>query len=143
MTTAARPTDLETLRRRDPNIERRWRETDSAWVREELSSVPVNPPARPATATASSPRRWRSRSAAHRQVPKLSIREANDWFDELPAQLMPARNEIAARILKEIRDRLKFLNDVGLEYLTLSRSSGTLSGGEASASGWPRRSAPA
>jgi excinuclease ABC subunit A len=61
---------------------------------------------------------------------KLSIRAARDWFEALPKKLTKKQNEIAARILKEIRDRLQFLNDVGLDYLTLSRGSGTLSGGE-------------
>ena len=60
----------------------------------------------------------------------MSIRAARDWFDTLPARLTPKQNEIAERILKEIRERLAFLNDVGLDYLTLARASGTLSGGE-------------
>ncbi len=64
------------------------------------------------------------------QVTEMSIREAQSWFDTLPEKLTAKQNEIAARILKEIRERLGFLNDVGLEYLTLSRASGTLSGGE-------------
>ena len=60
----------------------------------------------------------------------MSIRRANDWFAEVPASFTPKQNEIAGRILKEIRERLQFLVDVGLDYLTLSRNSGTLSGGE-------------
>ena len=60
----------------------------------------------------------------------LSIRAANDWFAELPKTLTKKQNEIATRILKEIRERLQFLVDVGLDYLTLSRAAGTLSGGE-------------
>jgi excinuclease ABC subunit A len=64
------------------------------------------------------------------QVVDMSIREACHWFENLPAKLTPKQNEIAERILKEIRERLNFLNDVGLDYLTLARSSGTLSGGE-------------
>ncbi|HEX9169859.1 MAG TPA: excinuclease ABC subunit UvrA, partial [Roseiarcus sp.] len=64
------------------------------------------------------------------QVADMSIREACRWFETLRAKLTPKQNEIAERILKEIRERLNFLNDVGLDYLTLSRSSGSLSGGE-------------
>ena len=60
----------------------------------------------------------------------MSIRAANDWFAELPKKLTKQQNEIATRILKEIRERLQFLVDVGLDYLTLSRAAGTLSGGE-------------
>jgi hypothetical protein len=69
MTTACAPTDDEDLRGRHPNLERRWKETDSAWVREEIERyMSATPPARPVTATASSPRRSRSRSpAAHRR----------------------------------------------------------------------------
>ncbi len=64
------------------------------------------------------------------EVCELSVRAADRWFAELDAQLNPKQREIAARVLKEIRARLLFLNNVGLDYLTLSRSSGTLSGGE-------------
>ena len=64
------------------------------------------------------------------EVSRLSVREAHDWFGDLPARLDAKQNEIAGRILKEIRDRLAFLVDVGLDYLTLARASGTLSGGE-------------
>jgi excinuclease ABC subunit A len=64
------------------------------------------------------------------EVTELSIRKADLWFNELPGLLNDKQNEIALRILKEIRERLRFLNDVGLDYLTLSRNSGTLSGGE-------------
>ena len=55
---------------------------------------------------------------------------ANEWFDDLPDKLTEKQNEIATRILKEIRERLRFLNDVGLDYLDARRNSGTLSGGE-------------
>ncbi|MFX5757078.1 excinuclease ABC subunit A, partial [Acinetobacter baumannii] len=52
------------------------------------------------------------------EISQLSVRTANDWFAELPPKLTTKQNEIAVRILKEIRDRLRFLVDVGLEYLT-------------------------
>jgi excinuclease ABC subunit A len=70
------------------------------------------------------------------EATELSIKAANKWFDELEKKLTKKQMEIAARILKEIRDRLMFLNNVGLDYLTLSRASGTLSGGK-SAPGLP------
>jgi len=114
------------------NIERRWRETDSAWVREELSRYQSDHPC-----AACGGKRLKPQALAVKvggldiaEVAEMSIRAAGTWFAELPRQLTPKQNEIAARILKEIRGRLDFLNDVGLDYLTLSRSSGTLSGGE-------------
>src|SRR4029077_9316996 len=64
------------------------------------------------------------------QVGEMSIRQAAAWFEDLPAQLTAKQNEIAARILKEIKERLAFLHDVGLDYLPLARAAGTLSGGE-------------
>jgi excinuclease ABC subunit A len=60
----------------------------------------------------------------------MSIREAYEWCETVPKHLTKQKNEIARAILKEIRERLGFLNNVGLEYLTLSRNAGTLSGGE-------------
>ncbi len=64
------------------------------------------------------------------QVVQMSIREAFDWCQSVPEHLSTQKNEIARAILKEIRERLGFLNNVGLQYLTMSRASGTLSGGE-------------
>src|SRR6202000_946945 len=64
------------------------------------------------------------------EVTGLSIKAGSAWFRDLSKQLTPKQREIAARILKEINERLGFLNDVGLEYLTMARASGTLSGGE-------------
>ncbi len=114
------------------NIERRWKETDSDWVREELSRYQGAHPC-----DACHGHRLKPQSLAVKinqlhiaEVCNFSIRKANDWFAELPKALTPKQGEIAGRILKEIRERLQFLNDVGLDYLTLSRAAGTLSGGE-------------
>jgi excinuclease ABC subunit A len=114
------------------NIERRWRETDSQMVRDELSRYQSNQPCE-----ACGGFRLKEQALAVKidgrhigQASRLSIREAGEWFGSLPEKLDAKRNEIAGRILKEIRERLKFLNDVGLDYLSLSRGSGTLSGGE-------------
>ena len=64
------------------------------------------------------------------EISELSVRRAGEWFETVPKSLNAQQNEIAARVLKEIRERLSFLLDVGLNYLTLARASGTLSGGE-------------
>ncbi|MFN3171296.1 MAG: excinuclease ABC subunit UvrA [Hyphomicrobiales bacterium] len=114
------------------NIERRWRETDSQWVREELSRFQSSRPCEVCDGNRLRPEALAVKVAGEHigTAAKLSIREANVWFDELPGKLSDKQNAIAKAILKEIRDRLRFLNDVGLQYLTLSRSSGTLSGGE-------------
>ena len=123
-----------------PNMERRYRETDSSWIREEFERYQNN---RPCGACGGF--RLRDEALAVRigpsgggqgellhvgQVVQMSIREAFEWCESVPAALSDQKNEIARAILKEIRERLGFLNNVGLEYLTLSRSAGTLSGGE-------------
>jgi excinuclease ABC subunit A len=114
------------------NIERRWRETESSWVREELSRFQSDQPCEACAGYRLKPQALAVKiDRLHiGQVADMSIREACHWFATLPAKLTPKQNEIAERILKEIRERLNFLNDVGLDYLTLARSSGTLSGGE-------------
>ncbi|HKA47605.1 MAG TPA: excinuclease ABC subunit UvrA, partial [Methyloceanibacter sp.] len=114
------------------NIERRWRETESSWVRDELSRFQSNHPCQACGGDRLKPQALAVKiDGLHiGQVSEMSIREACRWFETLPAKLTPKQNEIAERILKEIRERLNFLNDVGLDYLTLARSSGTLSGGE-------------
>jgi len=115
-----------------PNMIRRYRETDSAWVREEFERYQNN-----RSCGTCNGYRLREEALAVRigdlhigQVVEMSIKEAHAWCQKVPAQLSAQKNEIARAILKEIRERLSFLNNVGLEYLTLSRSSGTLSGGE-------------
>jgi excinuclease ABC subunit A len=114
------------------NIERRWRETDSSWVREELSQYQSDHPCEACKGYRLKPQALAVKVGGLHigQVSEMSIRQAKEWFGGLPAKLKPKDREIAQRILKEIRDRLKFLDDVGLEYLTLARTSGTLSGGE-------------
>jgi excinuclease ABC subunit A len=114
------------------NIERRWRETDSQWMREELSRYQSDHPCEECKGYRLKPQALAVKIAGKHigQITDMSIREANHWFGELPQALKPKQMEIAQRILKEIRERLKFLVDVGLEYLNLSRTSGTLSGGE-------------
>jgi excinuclease ABC subunit A len=114
------------------NIERRWRETESNWVREELERYQSDQPCEACNGYRLKPQALAVKIAGLHigEVTDMSIKEAKDWFDALPDQLTPKQNEIAERILKEIRERLIFLNDVGLEYLTLARASGTLSGGE-------------
>ena len=115
-----------------PNLERRWRETDSAWVREELGRYQQDTPCEACGGQRLKPEslavKVDARSIA--QVSSLSIRDGRAWFTALDAKLTEKQGEIARRILKEINDRLRFLNDVGLDYLNLARSSGTLSGGE-------------
>ena len=115
-----------------PNMERRYRETDSAWIREEFERYQNN-----RSCGACGGYRLRPEALAVKiagvhvgQVVQMSIREAFDWILSAPEHLSVQNNEIAKAILKEIAERLGFLNNVGLEYLTLSRSSGTLSGGE-------------
>ena len=114
------------------NIERRWRETDSEWMREELSKYQSDHPCSECNGFRLKPQALAVKVDRKHigEISAMSIREANEWFHTLLAKLKPKDQEIAARILKEIRDRLKFLVDVGLDYLNLSRTSGTLSGGE-------------
>jgi excinuclease ABC subunit A len=114
------------------NIERRWRETDSEWMREELAQYQSDHECQTCKGFRLKPQTLAIKIAGLHiaQVSEFSIRNADKWFGELSSKLTAKQNEIAVRILKEIRDRLKFLVDVGLEYLSLSRVSGTLSGGE-------------
>ncbi|MCE8520192.1 excinuclease ABC subunit UvrA [Ruegeria pomeroyi] len=115
-----------------PNMERRYRETDSAWIREEFEQYQNNRPCGACGGFRLKPEALAVKIAGLHvgEVVQMSIKEAYAWIDTAPAALSAQKNEIARAILKEIRERLGFLNNVGLEYLTLSRSSGTLSGGE-------------
>ncbi len=115
-----------------PNLERRWKETESAWMREEIERFMSATPCPACNGYRLKPEALAVKIAGKHigEVTEQSIRKADRWFNELPEQLNEKQNEIAVRVLKEIRERLRFLNDVGLDYLTLSRNSGTLSGGE-------------
>jgi len=115
-----------------PNLQRRWRETDSAWVREELGRFQSDTPCEVCGGYRLKPEALAVKIAGKHiaDVSLLAIRPARDWFEGLETSLSDKQMEIARRILKEINDRLRFLVDVGLDYLSLSRGSGTLSGGE-------------
>ena len=116
-----------------PNMERRFLETDSSWVREEFSKYQSA-----ATCEFCGGKRLKPEALAVKicgldimDASQMSIKAALEWFSGVEKQLTPKKAEIAHKILKEIIERLNFLNNVGLEYLALSRQSGTLSGGEA------------
>src|SRR5579875_3624057 len=115
-----------------PNIERRWRETESMWRREELSRYQNTAPCEACRGRRLKPEALavKIRGLDISQVADMSILDAGEWFGTLNQSLTQKQRDIAARILKEINERLGFLRNVGLEYLTLSRASGTLSGGE-------------
>ncbi len=115
-----------------PNLSRRYRETDSAWVREEMEKFRANHPC-----DGCGGKRLKAESLAVKidmkdisDIARLSIGDARDWFSGLNEKLQGQESEIAARILKEINERLGFLVNVGLNYLSMARNSGTLSGGE-------------
>ena len=115
-----------------PNLERRFRETDSAWVREEMERFQSITECAKCDGYRLKPEALAVQIAGLHvsQVAEMSILRARDWFADLHHELDAKQNEIAERILREINERLGFLVNVGLEYLTLSRNSGTLSGGE-------------
>ena len=114
------------------NLERRFKETESEWAREDLQKYFTDVPCKACHGARLKPEALCVKIGGQNisQVAELSVRRAGEWFTEIPKQLNAQQNEIGTRVLKEIRERLKFLVDVGLDYLTLSRASGTLSGGE-------------
>ena len=115
-----------------PNLDRRWKETDSSWVREELERFQHESKCEVCGGARLKPEALAVKIGGLHisQVTEFSIGDAVRWFLDLPPQLTAKQREIAERILKEINERLGFLDNVGLSYLTLSRTSGTLSGGE-------------
>jgi len=114
------------------NLQRRYQETDSAWVREEMSRYQAEKPCAACLGARLKPEALAVKIAGMNiaEASDLSIRRAREWFADVLPTLTPQRAEIARRILREIEERLQFLVDVGLDYLTLSRGSTTLSGGE-------------
>ncbi len=114
------------------NLERRYKETESEWSREEIQRYMTATPCEACHGFRLKPEALAVKIDGQHigEVSLLSVSAAIEWARGLPAKLDQKRNEIADRILKEIIDRLTFLSDVGLDYLTLSRASGTLSGGE-------------
>lgn len=115
-----------------PNLARRLRETDNPWVREDLARYQADRPCHACCGARLKPEALSVKVAGLHiaGASELSIRKALPWFEGVEATLTPQRAEIARRILKEIIERLRFLLDVGLDYLSLARSSATLSGGE-------------
>ncbi len=115
-----------------PNMERRFLETDSMASREELSHYQSAAPCEACGGKRLKPEALAVKICGYdiMQASDMSIKNALQWFGQVEEQLSPQKREIAHKILKEIITRLQFLNNVGLEYLTLSRQSGSLSGGE-------------
>ena len=114
------------------NLERRFRESDNPWVREDMARYQADKPCHACGGHRLKPQSLAVKVAGCHigEASALSIRRAKDWFAGVMETLTPQRQDIARRILREIEDRLQFLNDVGLDYLSLARSSATLSGGE-------------
>jgi excinuclease ABC subunit A len=114
------------------NLERRYLETESEWAREEISRFMSDTPCAACDGHRLKPEALAVKIDARHigEISQMSVRQAVEWATDLPKRLDKKKNEIAGRILKEIRERLVFLMDVGLDYLTLARAAGTLSGGE-------------
>ena len=115
-----------------PNMKRRYTVTDSSWVKEEFERYQNNRPCSVCNGYRLKPEALAVKIGKRHvgEVVRMSIKEASNWVKEIPLMLTDQKNEIARSILKEIEERIGFLNNVGLGYLTLSRNSGTLSGGE-------------
>ena len=125
------------------NLERRYKETESEWSREEIQRYMTATPCEACHGYRLKPEALAVKIDGQHigEVSQLSVNAAIEWAKGLPEKLDAKRNEIAQRILKEIGDRLTFLRDVGLDYLTLARRPARCRAARASASGSPRRSA--
>ena len=115
-----------------PNMERRYRETDSSWIREEFERYQNNRSCGHCNGFRLKPEALAVKIGKQHigELVKYSISDSLIWINGISSNLTKQKNEIAAAIIKEIQERLGFLVNVGLNYLTLSRNSGTLSGGE-------------
>ena len=115
-----------------PSLARRLVETDSNRARDELTRYQTSSPCETCEGNRLKPEALAVKiNGKHiSEISQLSIEEADDWFKKINKKLTKQRLEIADKILKEINERLTFLMNVGLDYLSLSRSSATLSGGE-------------
>jgi excinuclease ABC subunit A len=127
------------------NLNRRMLQTESAWMREELGKFQTAQPCETCNGARLKPEALSVKVAGSdiSAATRLSVSDALEWFATLDGKLTSQQSQIAKAILKEINERLGFLNNVGLDYLNLDRTSGTLSGGNRSASAWPARSARA
>jgi excinuclease ABC subunit A len=116
-----------------PNLQRRHRETGSDAMRAEIERYMTNKPCPTCNGMRLKPESLAVTIAGKNiiETTRRSVTDALAWYDRLPKRLTARENQIARQVLKEIRARLGFLVDVGLDYLTLDRASGTLSGGEA------------
>jgi excinuclease ABC subunit A len=114
------------------NLNRRMLQTESAWMREELSKFQTAQPCETCHGARLKPEALSVKVAGAdiSSITRLSVAAAVEWYAHLDAQLTAQQSQIAKAILKEINERLGFLNNVGLDYLNLDRTSGTLSGGE-------------
>lgn len=114
------------------NLNRRMLQTESAWMREELGKFQTAQPCETCHGARLKPEALAVKVAGDdiATPTRMSVVDALAWFTALPAKLTEQQNQIARAILKEIVERLGFLNNVGLDYLNLDRTSGTLSGGE-------------
>ena len=114
------------------NLNRRMLSTESAWMREELSKYQSSAPCETCGGARLKPEALAVKIGMRdiSSITHLSVVDALGWFARVPDMLTPQQREIARAILKEIDERLGFLNNVGLDYLNLDRTSGTLSGGE-------------
>ena len=115
-----------------PNMERRYLETESDWMREEIAKYQMTSPCEVCHGARLKPEALAVKIGGKNisEAGHFSIKQALDWYKKIAQELPHQKQQIAERILKEILERLTFLNNVGLGYLALDRMSGSLSGGE-------------